>query len=353
MKVSQKNFTQSIFKNTSESAVKTAQKALQRITAIAKLSLPPVETDDLQKFYEEMGCPFFDSKTKKQVKKLSKLQKRLWKLHFTYRLLLVLKSQKIGISSICILMTIYHALTDCRGMELIINAQSDEQAKTHAQDLRRILLGSDKYRDYLIQTDQSQALGLLKDEITKVHQIFLHNPKNPRLPTKIIVVGMSPSAILSHKRVAFVWSSDLTISNQTAQNQNIIWGALLSRLANSEGPMVVECPARRPEGPVYDTFDTFEKAKADGQKLDTRQDFYVEKFTYKLGIRDGFFTEQFIEAEKRRLGPVFNTLYNADFFASESTWYEEDHFKNVTDAATDMFFRFNRADDAVSDLTDD
>src|SRR3546814_6840935 len=54
-------------------------------------------------------------------------------------------------------------------------------------------------------------------------------------------------------------------------------------------------------------------------------DFHVFKFNYELGIRDKFFTAAFIEAEKRRLGPLFGTFYNADFFASESTWYEAEH----------------------------
>lgn len=316
-------------------------------------SLKDKDIDDaLQLFYEQLGMPFFNSLTKEQITKLSPSQKELFRLHVRFKRLLVLKSQKIGISSICILIVLWHALTDCVGMELIINAQSDEQAKTHAQDLRRILQGSDLYRDYLI-TSEFTALGLLKDEVTKVHTIYLHNPHNPRLPTKIIVVGMSPSALLSHKRVGFIWSSDMTISNQTAARQNLVWAAMLSRLANSEGPLIVECPARAPEGPVYDTWDAFEKALKDGIEINSAHDFFVVKFKYERGIREGFFTQEFIDAEKRRLGPYFGTFYEADFFASESTWYKEEHFNNVTKSATDLFFEFQNADDRDSDITDD
>lgn len=348
----QKLFISGQFQANNELLEKKLMKMLSRIASIDELHLPPLETHDLQEFYEELGCPFFHSLTKKQIKKLSKLQKRIWKLHWLYKKLLALKSQKIGISSICILITLYHALTDCMGMELIITAQSDDQAKTHAQDLRRIILGSDKYRDYLI-TSEYTSLGLLKDEVTKVHTIWLHNPTNPRLPTKIIVCGMSPGALLSHKRVGFVWSSDMTISEQTPQRQYQVWAAMLSRLANSQGPCIVECPARNPAGPVYDTFERYEKQVEDGEKLDPQQDFYVEKFKYTLGIRDGFFTEEHIAAEKRRLGPIFGTFYEADFFASENTWYEESHFANQTEDATDLFFQFHEGDDRLSDLTDD
>ncbi len=322
------------------------------IVNIDELHLPQDIPDDLQKFYEELGSPFFHSLTKKQILKLSKLQIDIWNLHLTHRLLLILKSQKIGISSLCILITLWHAFTDCMGMELIINAQSDEQAKSHAQDLRRILAGSDKYRDYLI-TSQYTSLGLLKDEVTKVHTIFLHNPRNPRMPTKIIVVGMSPGALLSHKRVGFIWSSDSTISQLTSAKKNEVWAAMLSRLANSLGPAIVECPAREPAGPVYDTWERYQNQLENKFDINPSNDFYCYKFKYQLGLRDGFFTEEFIESEKRRLGPLFGTFYEADFFASGMTWYLEEHFANRSDAATELFFSFNPQDDKISDVTDD
>lgn len=310
------------------------------------------DDDAMQRFYEELESPFFHSLTKMQITKLAKLQKDVWVKHLEHRLLLILKSQKIGISSLCILITLWHALTDCMGMELIINAQSEEQAKTHAQDFRRILAGSPKYKDYLITT-QFSALGLLKDEVTKVRTIYLHNPKNPTMPTKIIVLGMSPGALLSHKRVGFIWSSDKTISQLTSAKKNEVWAAMLSRLANSLGPAIVECPAREPSGPVYDTWERYENQLENEIDIDPNNDFFCYKFKYQLGLRDGFFTEEFIESEKRRLGPLFGTFYEADFFASGMTWYLEEHFANRSDAATDLFFQFNPQDDLISDVTDD
>ena len=327
------------------------------VANIEQLHLPMDIPDDIQLFYEELGSPFFNSETKEPVLKLADLQLEIWAIHKKYKKLLILKSQKIGISSLCILITLWHALTDCVGMEIIINAQSDEQAKTHAQDLRRILLGSERYRDYLITSDFT-SLGLLKDEITKVHTVYLHNPRMPRLPTKIIVVGQSQGALLSHKRVGFIWSSDMTISSQTVETQKSVWGAMLSRLANSQGPIIVECPARSPEGPIYDTYERFEKVYGKvcnyfrhflkdpiSKKLNPKHDFYVQKFTYERGIEDGFFDEDFIEAEKKRLGPIFGTFYRADFFASQTTWYTRDHIKNETDNATKVFSMFTPTDD--------
>jgi len=348
----QKTFLSGGFQANNQFLLKKLDKVMAKIVDTEVLNLPQDVPDDIQAFYDELGHPFFDSKTKAPILKLAKLQLRIWMLHRKYKKLLVLKSQKIGISSLCILICLWHAFTDCMGMEILITAQSDEQAKTHAQDLRRLILGSDKYRDYLITSEFTQ-LGLLKDEVTKVHTIYLHNPKNMRLPTKIIVAGMSPGALLSHKRVGLVWSSDMTISGLTSQKMNDVWSAFISRLALTQGPCIVECPARAPAGPVYDTFERYEKEKEMKRRLDPAHDFYVEKFTYQLGIRDGFFTEKFIEAEKRILGPLFGTLYNADFFASENTWYSEEHFANKTEEATDLFMAFHDKDDSLSDLTDD
>jgi len=312
----------------------------------------PKDSDWMNKFYKELGTPFFHSLTKKQIVKLARVQIDAWKLHNLHRMLLILKSQKIGISSLCIIITMWHALTDCMGMELIINAQSDEQAKTHAQDFRRILSGSPKYRDYLI-TKPHTSMGILKDEVTKVHTIYLHNPINPRLPTKIIVVGMSPGALLSHKRVGFIWSSDSTISQLTSQKKHEVWAAMLSRLANSLGPCIVECPARDPSGPVYETYERYENQLENKEKLDHENDFHVYKFKYELGLRDKFFTPAFIESEKRRFGPLFGTFYEADFFASGHTWYEKEHFENTSDVATDLILGFNEQDDYISAIIDD
>jgi hypothetical protein len=342
--------------NLLDKEIESVYKSISNIDSLhLPLDIPGRDGPDentLQEFYDELDHPFFNSYTKVIVKKLAPLQLDVWKLHILKKLIIILKSQKIGISSLCILITLWHALTDCMGMELIINAQTDEQAKTHAQDLRRIIKGSAKYKDYLIDTAFT-GLGLLKDEVTKVHTIYLHNPLKPTSPTKIIVVGMSPGALLSHKRVGFIWSSDITISQLTAAKKEEVWGAMLSRRANTEGPVIVECPARDPSGPVYEAFERFERQQADNIVIDPQQDFFVYKFTYELGLRDGFFTQDFIDSEKRRLGPLFGTFYEADFFASGHTWYKKDMLDNVTPDATELFFDFNKEDDFISDLTDD
>jgi len=340
------------FKKNSEILEKALEKAYNNLSDFDTLHLPKCETNDIQTFYEELDCPFFNSETKLQVLQLADLQLEIWKLHKEFKLIILLKSQKIGISSLCILITLWHALTDCMGMELIINAQSDEQAKSHAQDLRRIIGNSIRYKDYLISKSYA-SMGLLKDEVTKVHTIWLHNPKNPRMPTKIIVVGMSQGALLSHKRVGFIWSSDSTISELTTERKRAVWAAMLSRRANTRGPVIVECPARSPDGPVYDTFERYNRQIEQKEKISKDNDFHVFKFTYERGLQDGFFDEAFIAAEKRIHGPLFGTFYNADFYASGTTWYMANMLTNISPEATNLFFAMNTNDDVISDVTED
>ncbi len=106
-----------------------------------------------------------------------------------------------------------------------------------------------------------------------------------------------------------------------------------------------------PDG-VYEAYERYEKQKKEKGKI-SEDDFSVFKFTYELGLRDGFFQPEFIESEKRRLGPLFGTFYQADFFASGHTWYKLKDLGNITADATDLFFQFNQEDDFISDTTDD
>lgn len=53
----------------------------KRTESLIQLKLPECKTNDIQEFYEELGCPFFDSRTHEPVKKLAKLQMAVWKLH--------------------------------------------------------------------------------------------------------------------------------------------------------------------------------------------------------------------------------------------------------------------------------
>src|SRR5690349_21058250 len=114
----QKTFLSGGFQANNQYLLKKLDKVMDKIIDTEVLNLPQDVPDGIQEFYDELGHPFFDSKTKAPIIKLAKLQLRFWNLHRKYKKLLVLKSQKIGISSLCILICLWHAFTDCMGMEI-------------------------------------------------------------------------------------------------------------------------------------------------------------------------------------------------------------------------------------------
>ena len=127
-----------------------------------KLPVPPERLED---FYQDLGCPFTDSKTDETITKFTPYQLRTAENLRQHRKLLVLKAQKIGISSEGIVHTLLRGLRDCQGFDMIVLAQSNEKAVEHARDMKKFLANS-KYKDYLI-TKQWQNPGPIKEEVSR------------------------------------------------------------------------------------------------------------------------------------------------------------------------------------------
>lgn len=308
--------------------------------ATKDLYLPEVKTKNAQEFYSEFDG-FTHPESGEVVQKLADHQIECWNDQFKYIYRMYPKSQKILLTSLFLLEDIYHALTDARGMEILIIGQSLDHAKIHLQDLRKMVLGSN-YRDYLI-TKPIPEIGLLKDEVTKVETAYMHNPKNFLRPTKIYALGPSPGSLLSYKRVKHVHASDITKSKETPETLKETVANFISRLANTAGSAVIEGPPRGLSGPIWEEYQKFEAMKRQGIDLSklTRNEqrkypFYVRKYTYEVGIKAGVITPEFIEGERNRWGPLFGMLYLADFYESDQSWYKPEMFKTSPDA-TDFF----------------
>ena len=89
-------------------------------------------------------------RTGKQVPELAQYQVDLWKRGYVYKYRLVIKSNKIGLTTSSLLELFYHMITDCAGFEALIFAQKYTIARDHIRTLRRMILQSDKYRQFLI-----------------------------------------------------------------------------------------------------------------------------------------------------------------------------------------------------------
>ena len=286
---------------------------------------PHLATDipaTIPEFYAELEYPFTDSKTNQPIKTLAPYQLRTIENHLKYQKLLVLKSQKIGLSSLGIVMTLFHALTDCQGYEIVVLAQNKDKAIQHGRDMRKFLLGSAKYRNYLIQKSYPE-MGLLRDEVTKMTEIYIHNRSNFRNPTQIHILSPSVGALASLKRVKFAWCSDITLVKDVAERQQLYFLALMSRLILTEGPVFIECPTVGHLGPIYQIDDNYQQ-KIKAGITPGKYDFHVDRIPVMEAVKAGLMSEEAVEALRQEHGNMFGALFEANWFAGDNVWYQKD-----------------------------
>lgn len=324
---------------------KRTQQVLQNILEHHLLNLHAVIPQDLKIFYSRVGH-FIHPFTGKEVDTLGEHQYQAWSDRGRSRYRLYLKSQKIGLSMLFLLEDLHVALTYGRGKEILVVSQSKAKAQDHLQDLRRMLRASSIYSPFLIE---DPGKDMMRDERTKVSTIYLRNPDNPRLPTKIIALGItSPGSLISFKRVCHIHMSDVTLADMTEERFAESFGGLFSRLANTNGTMVIECPPRGTSGPVYDIVNAEELKDEqglavdikEGERVQGRQGFLVRRYTYQVGIDCGLITPEFIELERQRLGVLFGMYYEADFYSSDKTWFNKEHIEQVSQEATELYGSF-------------
>jgi hypothetical protein len=96
---------------------------------------------------------------------------------------------------------------------------------------------------------------LLKEEKTKVGVAYIKNLDNALQPSRIIVLGSSETQVWSWKQVGHIHFSDITASKLV--DDSSLFAAAFSRLANTDGTMLIETPPRRPVGKVYEIYEKY------------------------------------------------------------------------------------------------
>jgi hypothetical protein len=257
--------------------------------------------NDPQEFYKDFG--FLEHpKTAQPSTKLAAYQYELWKAGYYHKYRLVIKGNKIGLTTSCLMELFYHAVTDCAGHEILLIAQNLNMSKNHLYTLRKLIGNSNKYKKFTIG---EPVEGLLRDEVTKVTQLFLHNPKNPSQPTRVIAIPASSGNAVSWRDVKFVYISDITMSN--VDYSEILSGAF-TRLANSEGYFLCETIPGDPLGPIYELW-LRSKQEADNQ-------FWIREYPTSRAVDFGIVSQEFLDAERTRHGSLYSKFYDAQFVAS-------------------------------------
>lgn len=264
---------------------------------------------DPQAFYRDFGL-LRHPRTNKPVGELTGYQADIWRALHQYKRVLAVKSNKIGLTTSTLLMDFQLAILptsnslSTRGMDTLVIAQTVQHAAEHLRTLRKLILGSKKYKKYLI-TKPTEAV--LRDEATKIQTIYIHNPETPSQPSRLIGLGLSNSgSLLSWKNV-----KHLHLSDATATTGDISEGisAAFTRLANTEGTAIIESVPSGPSGRIYELYQQYKDLP---RKVGS---FAVFKVTCEDAIAAGIMTNEFIEQEKQRLGILFPQFYMAEFVA--------------------------------------
>ena len=229
---------------------------------------------------------------------------------------MAVKSQKVGLTTTTLMEDFQDVLTFGNGKDLLIIAQSDRQALEHINTLKRLIASSPKYRKYLIT--RSKEL-FFKEEKTKMGTIYLKNPINAFRPSRIIGLPFSEGAIWSWKTVFKVHLSDPAAADVI--DDSGIWAAAESRVANTNGPIVIEGPPRGPKGVFYEYYERY--------KDNHDPNFYVQIITAAQGVKAGLMTDAFLEDQRVKLGPLYYQYYGASFLANVGNVFTEEQLRRI------------------------
>jgi hypothetical protein len=156
-------------------------------------------------------------------------------------------------------------------------------------------------------------------------QLFIHNPDNPYMPTRIIGLGGSnPGSIWSWREVVHIHVSDSAAGSRIDDMD--VFGAAFSRLANTNGTMLIETPLRRPSGMIYKIYE-MSKMKRDIDVDSPMLQFKVHNLLASMAVQAGLINREFLDVERERLGPMYLMYYECDFYNSSSTWYRPEYFQ--------------------------
>ena len=175
--------------------------------------------------------------------------------------------------------------------------------------MKNLILNSETYRQFLI-TNPSELL--LKEEKSKVSVAYLKNPDNPLKPSRIIALGASEGGVWSWKNVSKIHMSDIAATNLV--DDSGLFAAAFSRLANTDGNLVIETPPRGARGRVYEIFEQIQKGESE---------FSLHIVKANQAVAAGLISVEFLNAERQRLGPLYPQYYNAEFLEGTGNLFSQ------------------------------
>lgn len=290
---------------------------------------------DPQKFYEDFGGlphPYLKDKNHRSIisTKLTPYQYKAWEYQGD---LLVVKSNKIGLTTSFSLEDFQsRLLPEEAGRDVLLVAQNEKMAKEHILDLKRLIRNSPKYRKYLIEKPEQ---GSMLEEKSKAMVAYIANPYNPARPSRIIGLGSSEGSVYSWKNINRIHMSDVSLLNN--KDQKNFFGALYSRLANTNGIVKIETIPNGQQGEVWNIYNKSKLGvKTIGESLDedlandpheTASKFKVLEITSQEAVVAGLIMQEFLDTERLELGDlIYQQFYECAFIAPGNQFYKSEWF---------------------------
>jgi len=153
---------------------------------------------------------------------------------------------------------------------------------------------------------------MFKDQVTKVGTILLENPDDPSSPTTIIGLGPKEGSIWSYKTVKHVHISDIAATDQVTDYAPSI-NAALTRLANTNGTMIIESPPRGPQGKLYDIWRSAIEKRPD--EASPNISFWPIKIPASKAVEAGIIKQSYLDDMRIQMGAAYNSFFEAEFIA--------------------------------------
>lgn len=297
----------------------------------------PRNPEQFYKFFGQLPHPFKkDAKGQPLLSpNLAPYQIDAWKHKGN---LLVIKSNKIGLTTSFSLEDIQsRLLPEEAGYDCLLVAQNQDMANEHIRDLKNLIRNSKTCAKYLIE---KPTRDLMKEEASKVSVAYIHNPYNPKMPSRIIGLGASEKSVFSWKRVNRIHMSDVSIININSQKE--FFGGLYSRLANTNGVVKIETIPGPASGEVYRIYLNFTQTKLNAKtsidkeitktfaedQANISTTFKVMEINVEEGIQAGIVNHDYIEKQRIELPQLqFEHLYMCKFITPGNQWFKEEWMK--------------------------
>ena len=96
--------------------------------------------------------------------------------------------------------------------------------------------------------------------------------------------------------------SDIATTNLV--DDSGLFAAAFSRLANTDGSLIIETPPRGARGRVFEIFEQIQK---------NQSEFSLHIVKADQAVQAGLISAEFLNAERQRLGPLYPQYYEAEF----------------------------------------